>query len=183
MGDRFLSNAGAGGNCARPMSLPDLSPVLDKNRAPMDPEMLSSTGAGVWKKAPMAFPDSSSVLDKFQSAIEMFQIVFRISCRIFQSIFRKLKYCLGAVSFCRRANLTICFPVPEAAKLRSFEKGLADRGGWREEILHMPEILNQASFLYPFFLCPLRTRGTQFWRTFWGFFGGFVLPPTPLRNL
>ena len=34
---------------------------------------------------------------------------------------------------------------------RSFEKGLAGRGGWREEILPMPEI--QASFLCPFFLC------------------------------
>ena len=62
--DRFLSSAGAGGNCARPMGLPDPSPVLDKNRAPMGPEILSSTG----RKAPMAFPDSSSVLDKFQSA-------------------------------------------------------------------------------------------------------------------
>ena len=70
MGDRFLSTAGAGGNCARPMRLPDPSPVLDKNRAPMGPEILSSTGAGVWIKAPMAFPDSSSVLDKFQSAID-----------------------------------------------------------------------------------------------------------------
>ena len=50
------------------MRLPDPSPVLDKNRAPMGPEILSSTGAGIWRKAPMAFPDSSSVLDKFQSA-------------------------------------------------------------------------------------------------------------------
>ena len=69
LGDRFLSSAGAGGNCARPMRSPDPSPVLDKNRAPMGPEILSSTGAGVWRKAPMAFPYSSSVLDKFQSAI------------------------------------------------------------------------------------------------------------------
>ena len=69
VGDRFLSSAGAGGNCARSMKLPDPSPVLDKNRAPVGPEILSSTGAGVWKEAPMAFPDSSSVLDKFQSAI------------------------------------------------------------------------------------------------------------------
>ena len=68
MGDRFLSSAGAGGNCARPMRLPDPSPVLDKNRAPMGPEILSSTGAAVWRKAPMAFPDPGSVLDKFQSA-------------------------------------------------------------------------------------------------------------------
>ena len=67
--DRYLSSAGAGGNCARPMRLPDPSPVLDKNRAPMGPEILSSTGAGVWRKAPMAFPDSSSVLDKCQSVI------------------------------------------------------------------------------------------------------------------
>ena len=50
------------------MRLPDPSPVLDKNRAPMGPEILSSTGAGVWRKAPIAFPDSSSVLDKCQSA-------------------------------------------------------------------------------------------------------------------
>ena len=47
------------------MRLPDPSPVLDKNRAPMGPEFLSSTGAGVWRKAPMAFADSSSVLDNF----------------------------------------------------------------------------------------------------------------------
>ena len=40
-------------------------PVVDKNRAPIGPEMLSSAGAGVWREAPMAFPDSSSVLDKF----------------------------------------------------------------------------------------------------------------------
>ena len=61
MGDRFLSSAGAGGNYACPMRLPDPSSVLDKNRGPMGPEALSSTGAGVWRKAPMAFPDSSSV--------------------------------------------------------------------------------------------------------------------------
>ena len=68
LGDRFLSSAGAGGNCARSMRLPDPSPVLDKICAPIGPKILSSTGAGVWRKAPMAFPDSSSVLDKFQSA-------------------------------------------------------------------------------------------------------------------
>ena len=51
------------------MRLRNPSPVLDKNLAPMGPEILSSTGAQVWKKAPGAFPDSSSVLDKFQSAI------------------------------------------------------------------------------------------------------------------
>ena len=48
MGDRFLSSAGAGGNCGRPMRLPDPSPVLDKSRASMGPEILSTTGAGVW---------------------------------------------------------------------------------------------------------------------------------------
>ena len=42
---------------------------LDKNRAPMGPEILSSTWAGVWRKAPKGFPDSSSALDRLQSAI------------------------------------------------------------------------------------------------------------------
>ena len=68
MGDRFLSSAGAGENCVRSMSLLDPSPVLDKNCAPMGPDILSSAEAGVWRKASMAFPDSSSVLDEFQSA-------------------------------------------------------------------------------------------------------------------
>ena len=35
------------------MSFPDPSPALDKNRAPMGPEISSSTGAGVWRKAPI----------------------------------------------------------------------------------------------------------------------------------
>ena len=41
--------------------------------------------------------------------------------------------------------------------MRSFEKGLADRGGWREETLQRPEI--QASFLYPFSYAPLGEWG------------------------
>ena len=49
---------------------------------------------------------------------------------------------------------------PEGAQcVRSFEKGLAGRGGWREEILPMPEI--QAPFLCPFSYATLRRRGTQ----------------------
>ena len=40
------------------MRLPDRSPILDKNCAPMAPDILSSAGAGVWRKAPMALPDS-----------------------------------------------------------------------------------------------------------------------------
>ena len=53
------------------MRLPDPSPVLDKNRAPMGPEILSSTGSGVGRKARTAFPDSSSALDKFQSVVAL----------------------------------------------------------------------------------------------------------------
>ena len=37
--------------------------------------------------------------------------------------------------------------------IRSFEKGLADKGGWRQEIFLMPEI--RTSFLYPFSHAPL----------------------------
>ena len=67
IGDRFLSSADTGKNCALSTRVPNPSPVLDKNRSPMGPEIVSSTGAGVWRKAPKGFPDSSSVLDKFQS--------------------------------------------------------------------------------------------------------------------
>ena len=67
MGDRFVSSAGTGKNCALSMRLPNSSPVLGKNLAPMGSEILSSTGACVWKP-PNAFSDSSSVLDEFQSA-------------------------------------------------------------------------------------------------------------------
>ena len=55
LGDRFLSVNGTGKNCALSMRFPDRSPVLDKNRAPMGPEILSSTGAGAWRKAPKDF--------------------------------------------------------------------------------------------------------------------------------
>ena len=50
------------------MRVASCSSVLDKNRAPMGPEILSSTGAGVWGKVLKAFRDPSSALDKFQSA-------------------------------------------------------------------------------------------------------------------
>ena len=69
LGDRFLSSTCTGANCALPMRVPNSSPVLDRNSAPMGPEFLSSTGAGAWRKAPKAFPDSRSVLDKFPSAV------------------------------------------------------------------------------------------------------------------
>ena len=45
LGDRLLSSAGTGKNGTLSMRVPP-SPVLDKNRAPMDPEILSSTGLG-----------------------------------------------------------------------------------------------------------------------------------------
>ena len=62
--------------------------------------------------------------------------------------------------------------------IRSFEKGLADRGGCREEILPMPEI--EASFQYPFPMPP-RKRGTHYWRIF-GMFVGLCMSPTPSRQ-
>ena len=62
---------------------------------------------------------------------------------------------------------------------RSFEKGLADRGGWREEILHMPGI--QASFLYPFSYAPLGEEDT-FLENVFGSFWGFVCRQPPPAN-
>ena len=64
-------------------------------------------------------------------------------------------------------------------KIRSFEKGLADRGGWREEILPMPEI--EASSLHPFSYAPLGEGGHISGEPFWRFWGVCV-SPTPSRQ-
>ena len=48
-------------------SVPNLSPILDKNCAPMGPEILSKIGAGVWRNRSGAFPDSNSLLDEYLS--------------------------------------------------------------------------------------------------------------------
>ena len=72
------------------MRFPDRSPALDKNRAPMGPEMLSSTGAGVCGKAPKAFQDSSSVLDKFQSAIRYLSTIVHDCLRLSSFCDKKL---------------------------------------------------------------------------------------------
>ena len=51
-----------------PIRIPNPSPTLDKNLAPMGPGILSSIGVGDWRKAPAACPDSNTTLDTFQSA-------------------------------------------------------------------------------------------------------------------
>ena len=50
-------------------------------------------------------------------------------------------------------------------EVRSFEKGLAARGGWREEF-PPPHTLSSGLFSAPFSLCPLISRRTQFWAGF-----------------
>ena len=50
LGDRFLSSASTGKSCALAMRVPNPSPVLDKNPAPMGPEISSSTGPEVYRK-------------------------------------------------------------------------------------------------------------------------------------
>ena len=52
------------------------------------------------------------------------------------------------LSFREREMSTNFFCANSFKSIRIFEKGLAGRGGWREEILPMPEI--QTSFLCPF---------------------------------
>ena len=59
------------------------------------------------------------------------------------------------------------------------QRGLADREGWREEILHMPNI--QASFLCPFSYAFLGEGGHIFGELF-GVFLGACLSPTPSRQ-
>ena len=60
-----------------------------------------------------------------------------------------------------------------------FEKGLAGRGGWREEILQRPEI--QASFLYHFSYAPLG-EGRHISKELFGSFWAVCLSPTPSRQ-
>ena len=71
------------------------------------------------------------------------------------------------------------------SSIRSFEKGLADRRGCREEILPMPEI--EDSFLYPFSYALLGEggliSGERFLAVFPGLFVANPLLPTSLRNL
>ena len=68
--------------------------------------------------------------------------------------------------------------------IRSFEKGLADRGGWREKILPVPEIA--ASFLHPFSYAPLgeggHISGERFSASL-GFVSRQQGPPEPVRGV
>ena len=69
-----------------------------------------------------------------------------------------LDTCLNSPSW-PASQFTVCTsPLKGAFEKRKKSEGLADRGGWREEILPMPE--TDASFLHPFSLCPLGGRRT-----------------------
>ena len=88
-------------------------------------------------------------------------------------------------SFCRKKKTHI-HKIPPF--IRGFEKGLADRRGWCEEILPMPDDAGRRPDLFSsqFFLCTLRRRGTQFWElfcaVFWALLGANPLPPTPFAK-
>ena len=71
-----------------------------------------------------------------------------------------------------------------------FSSDVSKRGWWSEAVVANKTFLCQrlkALFCTSFPICPLRRRGTHYWRLFWAVFGClFVanpLPPTPLRNL
>ena len=66
------------------------------------------------------------------------------------------------------------------SNVQKFRKGLAVRGGCREEILPMPEI--EASFLYPFSYAFLGEGGCLTGELFLGCFAGFVCCQTPPAN-
>ena len=85
--ETILSSACTESTCTLPLRLPDPSPMLDKNRAPMGPGFLSSTGGGVWREAPGAFPDSSSVLDNFQ-VCKAFHPLPQLACELGRNLTR-----------------------------------------------------------------------------------------------
>ena len=69
-------------------------------------------------------------------------------------------------------------------QLKGFEKGLADRGGWREEILPMQEV--QASFCTLFIISPLGEVGHTSGDSSCCVLALLVanpLPPTPFPSL
>ena len=49
------------------MKVSNPSTILDKNCAPMGPDILSSAGAGVWRNRSGASSDSNSILNEFLS--------------------------------------------------------------------------------------------------------------------
>ena len=67
-----------------------------------------------------------------------------------------------------------------AWNIRSFGKGLADRGGWREEILERPEI--QASFLYLLPYSPLGEGEHTSGDILGALLGGFACRQPPPAN-
>ena len=71
------------------------------------------------------------------------------------------------------------FPIFSDPSVRGFEKGLADRGGWREEILPVPEI--QASFCILLPIPPLGEDGHNSGQQFCCVWGP-VSRPTPSRQ-
>ena len=72
----------------------------------------------------------------------------------------------------------------DSRESQKFRQGVGGQRGlaWRDPL----KARDSGLFSIPFSLCPLRRRGTHFWRTFGVLFGGsFVanpLPPTPFRN-
>ena len=73
----------------------------------------------------------------------------------------------------KRACLNLSSASPKDQK---FEKGLADRGGWRQEVLPKPEI--EATFLHPFSYAPLGEEGHNSGELL-GSLVANPLPPTP----
>ena len=86
----------------------------------------------------------------------------------------------------QRSGLLAAHRSPTIVNFRSFEKGLADKGGLvRRNPSHatMPEI--EAAFLHPFSYAPLRRRGTHFCTTFllfWGFVSRQPCPANPFSK-
>ena len=68
---------------------------------------------------------------------------------------------------------------------QKFRKGVGGQRGLARRNPSNPR--DSGLFSVPFFLCPLRRRGTHFRRIlgalFWGLFVANPLPPTPVRNL
>ena len=145
----------------------------DVNHAPAKDRTILNKGPFRTKKAIAWGVDGVGVIFPFFYALfiflRIFSLFFRFSLLLLrdkgeqqQNLLRKRGISLRPRLHRPRAKL------PESP--RSFEKGLADRGGWRKEILPTPEI--ETSFLHPFSYAPLGEEGHisgELFAWFWGF--------------
>ena len=90
--------------------------------------------------------------------------------------------CLSRESQRNAPNSEKCWRASFCMKIRSFEKGVGGQRGLAQG--NRSHTINSGIFSAPFFLCPLMSRRTQLWGTFFAVFWALLVTrsPTPSRQ-